>query len=281
MKQLVINADDYGLCNSVNNGIIECINNGIVSDLSFIINPPFLQNSIEILKTNEIVNIGVHLNFTMGKPLNSGNSTITDSKGNFQKTSTHFVNYLFSKINPTEIYEEGKTQIEILLSNGFNITHFDTHQNIHVLPPFFDAITELRKKYSPQAYIRFPNERIGLPFRYKISNWKRMFILNSLTGVLLAKKEKGKTIQTIGGDFFNNAHPHNVFQKVLHRIENRAYTTFELAVHPGFISDEISGYDTYIHGREIEFKFLSQSKSLFENSNIKLTNFNELIYINN
>ncbi len=281
MKKLIINADDFGLCNSVNNGIIECMKSGIVSDMSFIINPPFLQNSIELLKSNRIINIGIHLNFTMGKPISSEVSSLVDIKGDFNTTSKHFSNYLFSKLNPAEIYKEGKTQIEILLSNGFNITHFDTHQNIHILLPFFKVINKLRDAYSPNAFIRFPNEQIGLPIAYKFSNWKRMFILNSFTGMLLAKKDEGKTVQTIGGDFFNNEQPKKVFQKVLDGIESSVHESFELAVHPGFVSDEISGFDSYIGGREIEFQFLSQSNSLIEKHNIKLTNFNELIPVNN
>ena len=281
MKRLIINADDFGLCNSVNNGIIECMKYGIVSDLSFIINPPFLQNSIELLKSNRIINIGIHLNFTMGKPLNSGVTSLSDFKGDFNTTSKHFSNYLFSKLDPAEIYKEGKTQIEILLSNGFNITHFDTHQNIHILLPFFKVISKLRDAYCPNAFIRFPNEQIGLPIGYKFSNWKRMFLLNTFTGRLLTKKEDEKTIQTIGGDFYNNEHPKKVFQKVLDGIGSSVHESFELAVHPGFISDDIAGFDSYISGREIEFQFLSQSNSLIEKHNIKLINFNELILVNN
>lgn len=282
MKKLVINADDFGLCDSINTGIIECITNGIVSDLSFIINPPFLNNSIELLRKHRIKNIGIHLNYTMGKPLSSGYSTLTDFKGNFNNTNIHFLNYLKLRINSDEIYEEGKTQIEILLNNGFNITHFDTHQNIHILPPFFKAVNRLRKVYFPDAYLRIPYEHAWLPINYKYSNWKRMFILNSLSGLLIPEKEKGKCIQTIGGDFFNNENPHKVFRNVLKKINSYQQDSFEMAVHPGFLSNEISHFDTYIEGRKAEFDFLSKSSSFAENAgNIKIINFNELVLANN
>jgi len=282
MKKLVINADDFGLCDSVNAGIIECITNGIVSDLSFIINPPFLNNSIELLRKHSIKNIGVHLNFTMGKPLSSEFSTLTDFKGNFNNTNMHFLNHLKSKINSDEIYEEGKTQIETLITNGFTITHFDTHQNIHTLPPFFKAINQLRKVYFPDAYLRIPYEHAWLPINYKFSNWKRVFILNSLSGFLTTKIERRKCIQTIGGDFFNNENPDKVFRNVLKKINSSKQDSFEMAVHPGLISNEISDFDPYIEGRKIEFDFLSKSNSFPESyGNIKIINFNELVIANN
>jgi len=278
MKKLVINADDFGLCDSVNNGIIECITNGIVSDLSFIINPPFFNNSIELLKKNNITNIGVHLNFTLGKPASLEKSSLTDSKDDFNNTNTHFANYLMSKLNSEEIYKEGKIQIEALLTNGFTITHFDTHQNIHILPPFFKAINQLRKVYFPNAFLRIPYEKLGLPNNYKYSNWKRMFILNFFSGSLITKNEKVKSIQTIGGDFFNNGNPQKVFQNVLKKINSNKQESYELAVHPGLISDDISDFDSYIEGRKTEFNFLSKLSSFPEGyRNIKIASFNELI----
>ncbi|NJK98737.1 MAG: ChbG/HpnK family deacetylase [Bacteroidales bacterium] len=39
MLRLIINADDFGLCDSVNKGILDCYKTGLVSDFSFIINP--------------------------------------------------------------------------------------------------------------------------------------------------------------------------------------------------------------------------------------------------
>ena len=134
MKSIIINADDFGLCDSVNNGIVFCMENGIVSDLSFIVNHPYLNNSIELLKKKKILNIGVHLNYSLGKPNKSKKSCLTNSKGFFNNVNTHFINYSMGRINVEEIYEESKSQVEILLSNGFNITHFDSHQNVHILP---------------------------------------------------------------------------------------------------------------------------------------------------
>ena len=106
MKKLVINADDFGLCDSINSGIIHCLENGIVSDLSFLVNLPYLKDSIELLQKKNIRNIGIHLNFTMGKPIKSEYNSLTDSNGDFYSTSKHFNNYLLSKLNINETIEK-------------------------------------------------------------------------------------------------------------------------------------------------------------------------------
>lgn len=277
MKKIVINADDFGLCDSVNNGIIYCMEKGIVSDLSFIINQPNLNNSIELLKRKKITNIGVHLNFTMGKPNRSLHSSLTNSNGFFFDTQGHFFNYVKGKLNVDEIYEEGKAQIEILISNGFNISHFDSHQNIHILPPFFKAINKLRNEFSPNAYLRIPYEALEAPLNYKLSNLKRIFILNFFSGILKIRHGNKNTIRTIGGDFYNNNQPQNVFRKVIKKIFRSKSLEYELAVHPGFLSDDIFSFDSYVIGREIELNYLSRSNECLEEYNIKIVSFSDLM----
>ena len=250
---------------------------GIVSDLSFIVNQPNLNSSIELLKQKKIFNIGVHLNFTMGKPNQSLHSSLTNSNGFFCNFQKHFINYLKGKLNVDEIYEEGKAQIEILVSNGFNITHFDSHQNIHILPPFFKAINKLRLEFNPNAFIRIPYEYLKLPLNYKLSNLKRIIILNFFSGIIKKRHGSKNTIQTIGGDFYNNKYPQTVFRKVLKNIYRSKNIEFEIAVHPGFLSNDIFSFDSYILGRETELNYLSKSNDSFEEYNIKIVNFFDLM----
>jgi len=281
MKKIVINADDFGLCDSVNKGILYSMENGIVSDLSFIINQPYLNNSVELLKKKGIFDIGVHLNFTMGRPNLSKISSLTNSKGFFNNTQTHFANYLKGKLNSDDIYEEGKTQIEILISNGFNITHFDTHQNIHILPPFFEAINKLRFVFNPDGFIRIPFEHFQMPLNYKLSNLKRIFILNLFSAFIKGRFGSKNSIQTIGGDIYNNDHPEFVFKRILKNIYASKRSEFEIAVHPGYYSNDILEYDPYAHGRETELQFIANSTELLKNQNIKLVNFSNLILKSN
>jgi predicted glycoside hydrolase/deacetylase ChbG (UPF0249 family) len=277
MKQLIINADDFGLCESINKGILECYLNGIVSDFSFLINSENFDKSVKALKDNRIKHFGIHVNLTFGKSLSGNISSMTDKNGNYLSTVAHFKNYLKGKINPDEVYTEVKRQLDLLTSHGFEITHIDTHQNIHILPPVYSAVNKAKNDYNPEVIIRFPCEPLSFNLRYKPSNFKRIFILNALSRYSKFKNGIDVKVQAIGGDFYNNKNNKEVIRRVVRKIGKLDKDIFEMAVHPGYYSDEILKYDGYAHPRERELEFLSKPNDIFSNNSIKLISFKDII----
>ncbi len=277
MKQLVINADDFGLCESINKGILECYSNGLVSDFSFLINPGNFEKSVKTLKDKKIKYFGMHVNLTFGRSFSGNISCLTDNEGNYLSTGRHFKNYLKGKINPDEVYTEVKKQLELLTSEGFEITHLDTHQNLHILPPVYKAINKLKNEYNPKVIIRFPVEPLSINLRYKLSNLKRIFILNTLSAYSKIKNGIDVKVQAIGGDFYNNINNKKVLQRVVRKIGKIRKDIFEMAVHPGYYSDEILKYDSYARPREWELTALSVPNNIFEENSIKIVSFKDII----
>ncbi len=277
MKQLVINADDFGLCESINKGILECYSNGLVSDFSFLINSENFDKSVKELKDAKIKKFGIHVNLTFGKSISGNTSCLTNKDGNYLFTGQHLKNYLKGKINPDEVYIEVKKQLDLLTSEGFEITHLDTHQNIHILPPVYRAINKVRNEYNPKVIIRFPSEPISFNLKYKFSNFKRIFILNTLSGYSKLKNGIDVKVQAIGGDFYNNINNKKVIQRVIKKIWKIKKDFFEMAVHPGYYSDEILKYDGYARQREWELEFLSKPNDILINNSIKLISFKDIL----
>ncbi len=256
MNNLIINADDYGLCQSVNEGIIDCYSNGLVSDFSFMINPDCFQQSVAFLKKQGIQSVGLHINLTLGKSLFSKNNSITDARGNFYSAEVLFKKYITRKLKGEDIYFELKSQYDLLVSEGLEISHFDSHHNVHIIPLIHQQINRLMEEQKLATSVRYPFEWIRNPIRHKFSNIKRIFILNSLSLLSFPYNKNLVKVNTIGGDFFNNQDPSSVFTKVLKQISTYHDGVFEMAVHPGFFSNDILKYDHYAHEREIELKFL-------------------------
>jgi len=277
MKQLVINADDFGLCESINKGILECYLNGPVSDLSFLINPKHYDKSIKTLKDNKITNLGIHVNLTFGRSFSGNVSCLTDRDGSYLSSGQHFKNYLRGKINPDEVYVEVKKQLELLTSQGFEITHLDTHQNVHILPPVYKALDRLRNEYNPKVIIRFPCEPLSITHGYKLSNLKRILILNTLSAYSKLRNRIDVKVRAIGGDFYNNKNNKKVLQRVVSKIGRLKKDFFEMAVHPGYYSDEIIKYDPYAGPREWELATLSVPGKIFEDSNIRIVSFKDIL----
>jgi predicted glycoside hydrolase/deacetylase ChbG (UPF0249 family) len=59
--KLVVVADDYGLCESVNNGIMDAHKNGIVTELSLMLGSPATDHALQIAQEQNVTNIGIHM----------------------------------------------------------------------------------------------------------------------------------------------------------------------------------------------------------------------------
>jgi chitin disaccharide deacetylase len=108
MKKIIINADDFGLCDSVSKGIIDCYTKGLVSDFSFIVNPDSINKSIELLAKHKIYNCGIHFNLTLGRTAFQPRKNVSDKNGNFYPVKKHLISFLYGHLSVEDIYEEFK-----------------------------------------------------------------------------------------------------------------------------------------------------------------------------
>ncbi|HSX17237.1 MAG TPA: ChbG/HpnK family deacetylase [Patescibacteria group bacterium] len=61
MKRIVIVADDFGLCTSVNNGIVTAHEDGIVTELSLMLGSPGTDHAVQLAREHNIKNVGIHV----------------------------------------------------------------------------------------------------------------------------------------------------------------------------------------------------------------------------
>ncbi len=73
-QRLIINADDFGLCESVNKGIVEAHTKGVLTSTTIMANMPAAEQAVELAKNLPTLGVGVHLNLTNGKPLCQDNT---------------------------------------------------------------------------------------------------------------------------------------------------------------------------------------------------------------
>ncbi len=69
MRSLIINADDFGLTERINDAIIEGHRKGIVTSTTLMANGPAFDNAAERAKTEQKLGIGIHLNLSEGTPM--------------------------------------------------------------------------------------------------------------------------------------------------------------------------------------------------------------------
>ena len=109
MGQVIINADDFGLTNGVNYGIIDSFLYGITTSTTLLANGAAFDHAVELASEHPDLEIGVHLNLTLGKPLLPGADSIS-ANGRFH--TREYVQQHAASLDLDEVYAEWHAQIE-------------------------------------------------------------------------------------------------------------------------------------------------------------------------
>lgn len=150
MKNIIINADDFGYRSSVNKAIIDLFNEGIINSTTLMANMPHFEEAIELAHSNKITDqIGVHLVITDGESLTEEARSIpylfnrANCSREFYRKNLFFLDSNQKNI----IFKEYSKQIEKVKKNGIQITHLDTHWHMHEMWGILQVILGLLDKY--------------------------------------------------------------------------------------------------------------------------------------
>jgi predicted glycoside hydrolase/deacetylase ChbG (UPF0249 family) len=136
MRNLILNADDYGLTPGVGQGIRYAFTGRALSSTTAMMNLPGAADEVEIAKRDAPgLPIGVHLCLTVGRPITPPNQvqTLVDGEGRFLPR-TEFLDRL-ETVSPEEAGREFRAQIEALLALGVAPDHLDSHHFVSSLTP--------------------------------------------------------------------------------------------------------------------------------------------------
>lgn len=161
MKNLIFNADDFGISQGVNEAIFKAHTQGVLNSASIMITLKNVPHALELSKQMPNLNIGLHANLTNENSVLPKDDIplLVDENGKFKHG---FVNLaILSVLHPKELKNQAKkeikAQIEKALSCGINLTHLDSHRHIHMIPAIFKACMELAEEYNIPR-LRFINE---------------------------------------------------------------------------------------------------------------------------
>ncbi|WP_304116352.1 ChbG/HpnK family deacetylase [Phascolarctobacterium succinatutens] len=161
MKQLIVNADDFGLHPLINAGIIKGHQEGFITSTSLMPSAPCWQEAVRLAKENPRLGIGVHLTLVGGVPSvlpKEKVSSLLDDDGLFLPDYVAFAKRYYSDaVKRSELEAELRAQLERALSCGVNITHIDSHQHTHVLPGINSLVLKLSNEYNI-IRVRIPKE---------------------------------------------------------------------------------------------------------------------------
>ena len=243
--KVIINADDFGLSESINDGIVHCFKQGIITSASLMVNTPYTEDAVSKIKENDLKNIGVHLNVTYGKPVLSDVPTLTESDGKF-----HYVCSLGYYARYEDCVRELSAQIDKFLSFGLTPSHIDYHHYLHQEPQIFKAYIEVAKKYN------LPARAFGASAREKIV----------AAGIV--------TTDGFSYDFHDYDASSETLARVLEHFSGKV-ETLEIMATLGYVDDYTRTQSNYGY-REVELEELQKAFDEGVFKGVQLISFNDL-----
>jgi hopanoid biosynthesis associated protein HpnK len=280
-KRVIINADDFGLCEPVNSAVAQAHTEGVLTSATIMANMPAADEAVKIAKKLPRLGVGVHLNLSEGTPVSkdSGVECLLNSSGEFGLSvlKLSVLSIAGHKIR-NAIRIELTAQIQWVLDKGLTPTHLDSHYHIHTLPPIFPIVCELARRFEIPA-VRFtfePKDLCRMPWplpaeggRQSAARARIMAKINRLqdsrflkTDALLGIAHKGK----IDVSFFKAVTLYNSAQ------------TAEVMTHPGLADTAVTEETKLQHQQRLELDALcsERTKQHFNDAKIKLIHYANL-----
>jgi chitin disaccharide deacetylase len=265
MKQLIVNADDYGRTPAISKGIRYAHHNGLVTTTTTMMNYATAQADLKIAQTEcPNLGLGVHLTLTSGSPVLPAAQipSLVNAQGDFLKLGQ--LEQVYADVNPTELKAEWRAQIEKFLATGTTIDHFDSHHHTaYYTDVSFGTLLDLAAEYG--APIRRPralteaNDRLGFTER------------------LL-----GQRPTRCPDHFITSFYDEGVtLPNLLHILQTLPEGLTELMSHPGYVDEEILSGSSYNSKREEELALLTnpEAKSALQSLGITLVTFRQALSV--
>lgn len=174
-RLLLVNADDLGMYQSINEAVVRAFTDGIVRSTSLMVPCPGAGQAIDLLRQHPEMRFGVHLSILrdiegyVWGPLAPKEAvpSLLDADGNFYHHSRMAELMDTAKLDEVEL--EFRAQIEPVLAAGLRPTHLDWHcLRVSGRPDIFEMTLGLAREYglalrvAVQPYID-QVQRIDLP----------------------------------------------------------------------------------------------------------------------
>lgn len=231
--RLIVNADDFGLSEAVNEGIVEAHQRGIVTSTSVIASGEAFEHAVRLARAIATLDVGVHLTLTEEAPLsNRGDIPSLLDGDRFHPHTTSFVRrYFAGRISLAQVERELDAQIARVISSGLRVSHLDGHQHVHMVPGIRRVAGRLAAKYGIPA-IRFPREAPKAYMFRESGSAGRLLQLLALSAFCAADDVGGALRPDhFVGFFYGGRLIKPNLMRVLESLPNEG--TCELMCHPG------------------------------------------------
>ena len=260
-RLLILNADDFGMCQAINQAIRETLGAGVVRATSLMMPCPWALGAVSFLRAHPEIPFGVHLtaiwdadDYTWG-PLASRDKVpaLVDAAGRFHSMQSFPA--VMDQTGLSQLELEFRLQIEAVLAAGLKPAHLDWHSlRLDRHPEIYDLAFRLARAYGLALRVtgeamRQKVRRLGLPC-------SDHDLLDSFSLDPLTKAER--------------------YRQLLHTLPPGLS---EWAVHPGIDNAELLALEpdgNHVRQTDYDFWTSPQAAALIEQEGILLIDYRAL-----
>jgi hopanoid biosynthesis associated protein HpnK len=281
-RQLIVNADDFGMSEEVNDAIIRAHRDGVLTSTSLMVSGDAAAQAVRLAKENPRLAVGIHLVTVVGKSVLPKREipSLVDTERNFSNNPTAAgLKYFFSPQARREIRKEIAAQFEKFHETGLRLSHIDGHLHLHVHPVIFNAALRLGLKYGARR-MRVPDEERRLALGFDRSHAALKTAHAVLFGGLARymKRKLRAAGYTVPERVYGNLQSGRMSERYfLYALDHLSAATNEIYFHPARYADD-RALDAHEQQCQIEFETLMSDrvKARLAQLDVKVTNYFEM-----
>ena len=272
-RLLIVNADDYGLTAGVCRAIVRAHRDGIVTSTSALALGPAFETCASLLNDVPDLGVGAHLAVVgEDRPLlgESEIPSLVDSDGRLALSWRRFLPRAFGgRIDIADLRRELGAQLDAVCAAlpGRTLTHLDTHQHLHLWPPFGSVLIELARERGIAA-VRVTRS-VGRGGRAIVVNrLARRFDTKAIAAGLrttdaFAGFDEGGTLAT------------EALVRTIDRLGATQAQSVEIGIHPGEHDDkDLDRYEWgYRWGDELDALVSTEARAAVERNDFTLDSY--------
>ena len=260
-RLLIINADDFGMCNSVNEAIVGVLKAGVVRSTTLMVPCPWMLHAMHFLADHPEIPFGIHLTAISDSADNRwGPVTAREKVPSLLDKAGYFYDFehmpeFLAQVRLDQLEIEFRAQIEVVLAAGLQPTHLDWHSlRLGGREDISSVMLRLAREY-------------GLALRVAGRSW--------------IEKLQSRGFPTNDYDFLDSysLDPVNKAARYAELLRELPVGLSEWAVHPGLDNSELLAIEPGgNHIRQTDFDFLTsqQAKDIVKEEGIILLDYRAL-----
>lgn len=139
---IIFNADDFGLTDADTQRILEVAGNGVIKSTTVAVTS--VSDADLVTLRDSGLSAGLHVNLIEGRPLTPCGS-ILNGRGEFLPKRKLLRKIVSGAVDWRQVCAEIQAQIQRLQDFGVKISHVDSHQNTHFIPPVLSSVIKAMK----------------------------------------------------------------------------------------------------------------------------------------